>query len=609
MDASTDFASVKAKYEEERLKRLRSDGIRQFVEVSGEFAHFADDPYVQPGFQRASLHDEVDVLIIGGGLGGLVAGARLREAGFKRIRVVEEGGNFGGTWYWNRYPGCMCDVESYVYLPLLEELGYIPTRRYASSSEIRGYAQAIARKYGLYEDACLQTRVTGMQWDDIRCRWRVTTNRGDEISAHYVVIANGPLSKAKLPGIDGLSSFEGHAFHTSRWDYRYTGGDESGGMMTELGDKRVGIIGTGATAIQCIPGLGESAKELYVFQRTPSAVDVRNNAKTDPEWVRSLKPGWQTERIENFTAAVNGTDVEVDLVSDGWTDLNRRLTQSAITRMEAKLGRKLGREERAALLEQADFEVMEQIRTRVDSIVTDPIKAAALKPWYKRWCKRPTFHDEYLQTFNRPNVALVDTDGRGVDRVTPAGVIVAGQEYELDCLIFATGFEVGTGYSDRAGYDVIGRNGLSLKKKWANGFRTFHGLHSRDFPNAFFLGATQTGTNVNFTHALTEQAKHLAYILKEAEKRGASVVEATHEAEEAWVAEMERTQRAGTDYYKECTPSYLTNEGNLEEVKRLGVLASSYGPGSMKFYEMWTAWRFDGNLRGLELTQPAKAAD
>src|SRR4051794_2643793 len=517
---------LREKYREERDKRVRPDGNEQYVEVTAEFSNYVDDPYVEPGFTREPLFDEVDVAIIGGGFGGLLMGARLRQASVERIRLIEKAGDVGGTWYWNRYPGAMCDVESYVYLPLLEEMGYIPKHKYSFAPEIFEYSKAIARRFNLYDDACFQTGVTELRWDDASTRWIISTDRGDRMRAQYIAMANGPLSRPKLPGIPGINEFEGYTFHTSRWDYGYTGGDANGNL-TGLADKRVGIIGTGATAIQCIPHLGESAKHLYVFQRTPSSVDVRNNCETDMEWAQSLEPGWQQRRMDNFNILVSGGDQDVDLVADGWTDIFRNITGVAAKQASRKLGRKLTPEERAELMELADFRKMEQVRSRVDSIVADARIAESLKPWYRQFCKRPCFHDEYLPTYNRPNVTLVDTDGQGVERLTEHGVVAGGKEYEVDCLIFATGFEVGTTYTRRAGYDIVGRNGMSLSDKWANGMRTLHGLQSNGFPNCFFLGFTQTAVTVSVPYALNEQAKHVTYIMQEAQRRGAQTVEIT----------------------------------------------------------------------------------
>ncbi|MGA0195963.1 MAG: flavin-containing monooxygenase, partial [Ilumatobacteraceae bacterium] len=435
---------LRDKYRSERDKRVRADGNEQYVEITGQFAHYLEDPYVARE-ERGPLFDEIDVVIVGGGFGGLLAGARLREAGVDDIRVIEKGGDFGGTWYWNRYPGAACDVESYIYLPLLEEIGYIPTEKYSKAPEILAHSQAIGRHFDLYRNACFQTEVTEIRWDEDDTRWVITTNRGDRMRARIVTMANGPLHRPKLPGIPGVESFTGHSFHTSRWDYEYTGGSSNGGL-TKLADKRVGIIGTGATAVQCVPHLGEHAKQLFVFQRTPSSIDVRNNRPTDPEWAESLEPGWQQERMDNFNALVSGGFAEVDLVNDGWTDIIGNL----LIRLRKEASPDLSADGLARNLELADFEKMNQVRSRVDEIVTDPQVAEALKPWYRQFCKRPCFHDEYLQTFNRPNVTLVDTDGQGVDRITENAVVVGGVEYEVDCLIYATGFEVGTEYARRS---------------------------------------------------------------------------------------------------------------------------------------------------------------
>jgi cyclohexanone monooxygenase len=587
-----------AKYLAERDKRLRPDGNEQYVEVKAEFSRYVEDPYVEPGFTRAPVFDEVEFAIIGGGFGGLLMGARLREAGFKRLRVVESAGDFGGTWYWNRYPGAMCDVESYCYLPLLEELGYMPKHKYSFAPEILEHSRRIARHYNLYDDALMQTGVTELRWDEKESRWIISTNRGDRFKAQYVAMANGPLSRPKLPGIPGINDFKGYTFHTSRWDYRYTGGDSSGNL-TRLRDKRVGIIGTGATAIQCVPHLGEWSQHLYVFQRTPSSVDVRNNAETDPKWAASLQPGWQTRRMENFNILVSGGDQDEDLVHDGWTDIFRNLTGIAAKEASRKLGRRLSSAERAELMVLADYKKMNQVRARVDAIVKDPATAAALKPWYRQFCKRPCFHDEYLQTYNRPNVTLVDTNGKGVERLTEHGVVANGREYELDCLIFATGFEVGTSYTRRAGYDIVGRGGKTLSQHWSDGLRTLHGLTTHGFPNCFFLGFTQTAITISVPQALNEQAKHVAYMVTESRARGASALEPTVEGQEAYVQEVRSLARIGERFYRECTPGYYNSEGMVGN--KGGFFSDMYGAGPLRFFEVLEQWRADGNMKGLAL--------
>jgi cyclohexanone monooxygenase len=591
-DHGFDPDALRAKYREEREKRLRADGNDQYREVKGELARFVEDPYVEPGFTRAPLLDEVVVAVIGGGFGGLLAGARLREAGVESVRLIEKGGDFGGTWYWNRYPGAMCDVESYIYLPLLEELGYVPTEKYARAPEILAHAQAIGRKYDLYRDACLQTEVTEMRWDEAGARWILATNRGDRIQARFVCMPNGPLNRPKLPGIPGIESFEGHSFHTSRWDYEYTGGN-SEGNLTGLHGRRVGIIGTGATAVQCVPHVGAAAERLYVFQRTPSSIDVRGNRPTDPEWAKRLSPGWHRQRMDNFNILVSGGFQAEDLVSDGWTDIIRKLLV-----MVQEPGSNLSPEGLMKTMELADFQKMEQIRARVDSLVQDAATAEALKPWYRQFCKRPCFHDEYLQSFNRPNVTLVDTQGRGVERVTRKGVVAGGVEYPIDCLIYATGFEVGTDYTRRAGYEILGREGASLTDKWRDGVRTLHGMHSHGFPNCFIMGNQQSGFTVNYPHMLNEQSQHIAYIVRQALDRGLRTVEVSEAAEAEWVDSILRLAGFGRQFLEQCTPGYYNNEGRLSE---RAAQNGFYGGGSEAFFKLLRDWRAAGELAGLEL--------
>jgi len=587
-----DPSALKEKYRAERDKRLRADANEQYVEINGKFAHYLDDPYVEPGFVRKPLTDEVDVVVVGGGFGGLLAGARLREAGVESIRMIEKGGDFGGTWYWNRYPGAACDIESYIYLPLLEEVGYMPVEKYSKAAEILEHSRAIGRHFDLYRDALFQTAATELQWNDSIARWIVRTNRGDAIKARFVVTASGPLHRPKLPGIPGIESFKGHSFHTSRWDYEYTGGDCNGGL-DGLKDKRVGIIGTGATAVQCVPHLGAWAKELHVFQRTPSSIDVRNNRPTDPDWVKSLPAGWQQHRMDNFNTLVSGGYQEEDLVNDGWTDIIGNLLM-----MARKNTGDRSPADMAEMVQLADFQKMESIRKRVETVVADPAKAEALKPWYNQFCKRPCFHDEYLDTFNRPNVHLIDTQGRGVERIGEHAIFANGQEFEVDCLIYATGFEVGTSYTRRAGFEIYGRGGVSLTEKWQEGISSLHGMHTRGFPNCFIVSNAQSGFTANFPHMLNEQSKHLAYIVRECIDRQARVVETTQEAENAWVDTIVKASAFNRRFLEECTPGYYNNEGKPSDI---AIRNGFYGGGSPAFIKILEDWRAKGDLPGLEL--------
>jgi cyclohexanone monooxygenase len=592
-----DAAEIERRYSIERDIRLRPDANSQFVDTLADFKHYADDPYCPELVARAPLTDQVEVLVIGGGFGGVLTAARLREAGIESLRVIEKGGDFGGTWYWNRYPGIRCDCESYIYLPMLEQVGTMPSEKYVRGSEIHAHFQALANRYDLYAAACFQTGVTELRWDEAAGAWLVLTDRGDAFRARFVAMSNGPMHRPKLPGIPGIATFEGHTFHTSRWDYGYTGGDERGGLIG-LADKVVGVIGTGATGVQVVPPLGESARQLYVFQRTPAAVDVRANRPTDPQWFASLKPGWQTNRIDNFNRLVVGIAQPVDLVDDGFTTIGKLLDPTA-SWAAALLGRPLTPEEGTFITNTLDDRKMNEIRARIDAEVHDPATAAALKPWHRRWCKRPLFSDDYLPTFNRPNVHLVDTAGRGVERMTARGAVVAGVEYPLDCLIFATGYEVGTAYTRRAGYDIIGRNGQRLSQAWAQGMRTFHGCQAHGFPNCMFIGFGQNAVATNFSYILDEQAKHVAYIIDQTRRRGARTVEASAAAVEAYVREVAPLSFAQLKFWVDCTPSYMNGEGNNDDPH--GFFANLHPAGPVVFYQMLADWRAADTLAGLEL--------
>jgi cyclohexanone monooxygenase len=609
------------KYQIERDKRVREDGNEQYQEVKGDFAYFVDDPYIDNEINRDALEEEVEVVIIGGGFGGMLAAARLRESGIDDFRIIEKGGDFGGTWYWNRYPGASCDIESYVYFPLLERTKFIPKHKYTNAPETLEYCGVIAEKYELHKNAILQTEVTSTEWDEETGRWLVSTNRQDRLKAKYVVHSNGPLNRPKLPAMAGINDYKGHTFHTSRWDYNYTGGS-SDGDLENLKDKRVAIIGTGATAVQCVPHLGAAAKELYVFQRTPSSIDERNNQPTDPEWISTQEEGWQDRRRNNFESIMTGGAVKEDMVSDGWTEAFRLLFGSlrdktpskakmalwSLTSITSPKLYKLGFKKYmtnkvmehmdiAKAMEIADYKKMEKVRARAEEIVQDKDTAESLKPYYRQFCKRPCFHDEYLPTFNLPNVTLVDTDGRGLDKMTEKGIMFNGKEYEVDCIIFATGFEVGTDYARRAGYQVHGVNGQSISEKWSEGLSTFHGMHVKGFPNSFFFGPQQSGFTATYTYSLDEQSQHMSYILSAAADKGMSRIEASETAEKKWVETIIEKARLTADFQEKCTPGYYNNEGDVNTKPQ----NNTYGGGPIEFFEMMKKWREKGNLEGLEL--------
>lgn len=585
-----DVEALTKRYAEERRKRIRPEGIRQYQQLKGKFAEFDQDPHADPGFTRSSIIEETDVLIVGGGFAGLMSGSRLRMAGVANMRIVEKGADFGGTWYWNRYPGAACDVESYIYLPMLEETDYLPSEKYARAPEIFAYCRKIGTTFDLYKAALFQTEVQGMSWDEERSRWIVKTSRGDVITACFVISCTGLFSSPKLPGIPGIETFEGHSFHTSRWDYGYTGGDERGGLAG-LKDRSVAIIGTGSTAIQCIPFLGAWSKHLYVFQRTPSSISVRGNRPTDLEWAKSLKPGWQRERMYNFTLTTAGFIQPEDMINDGWTDIFREIPFGN-TGVDAAASAE------AILL--ADLRKMENLRKRIDDTVKDKATAEALKPYYNFLCKRPGFHDEFLDTFNRPNVSLVDTRGHGVERITPKGLVANGKAYEVDCLIYATGFDFMTEYSRESGIVIHGRNGRSLAEHWKEGARTLFGMQTTGFPNFFLMSSVQAGNSINYIHIVDEQTIHIAHIIERCMAEGIASIEPTQEAERDWVDTIMSLTDQRRAFLESCTPSYFNYEGKRD---RSIELNDHYAGGPIAYIRHLEDWRAAGTLEGMHITR------
>jgi cyclohexanone monooxygenase len=599
--------SLKQKYRHERDRRMRSEGQRQYVKPAENFAGgYEADPYT-PLKERAPISEDCDVLIIGAGWSGIMAGVELRKKGIDNFRTVDHAGDFGGVWYWNRYPGLQCDNDAYCYLPLLEETGFMPSKKFTDGAEIREYAQSIARKYDLYRGALFHTMISALRWDENLNRWRISTRQGDEIRARFVIMANGLLNIPKLPGIPGIHEFRGHVFHSARWDYDYTGGSQAAPVLDKLTDKRVAIVGTGATAIQLVPFLGKYAKEFFVLQRTPSCVDTRRNSLTDPEWVKTLAPGWQAARRANFHRGANERLLrgEKDLIGDIWTEVNRNLAAE----LEQQDWPELTAEEFAARYEEMDFRVMERLRRRVDDIVKNRDTAEILKPWYRYQCKRPTSNDDYYETFNLPSVKVLDvSSSQGVERMTEKGFVVDGVEYEVDCMIFASGYEVTSDLDRRWGFDTfVGRNGLSMYDNWKGQYKTLHGMTTHGFPNLFIIGLNQGGLNSSLTQNFETQSGHIAYIIQQAFSRGVIAVETSKEAQDDYVKHIRETAIDRTQWISECTPSYFNNEGkpdideNGNEKFRF-YLGEVYGPGWDAFVRLLEGWREQDDLAGLLLT-------
>ncbi len=558
-----------ARFNAEEQARYRANkearaGAADYMAMDGEFSRYLEDVYSAPPVPREPLDDACQVLCIGAGFGGLLLWYKLRRAGFEDVRFCEKGGDVGGTWYWNRYPGIACDVEAYSYLPLLEEMGYFPAMKFASGFEILEYCQTMAARYEFYDRCLFHTTVERTEWDEAARCWIVTTDRGDRMRARVVVLANGILTTPRLARIEGMETFAGEAFHTSRWDYN-----------VDVAGKRVGIIGTGATAVQAIPELAKVVRALVVFQRTPSTIDVRDQRVTTPDEIEQWKqePGWALARrerlakIDSGRTALQGND---DYLAGRVTDFKERRSHE----------RKLSFDEMIAAQLNTNFRIMEQIRARVDAVVKDPKTAAALKPYYTYGCKRPTFHDEFLPAFNLPHVKLVDTAPLGVRKITPRGVVHDDIEYPLDVLIYATGFQwMGTGAFNM----IVGRNGISLREKWqSGGVRTFLGLHSHGFPNLFIMSGPQGGGGqFNFTRGLEAHTDYVVWMMQTLRDRRADVVDVKPEPEIAYAAHC-RDADLRTRSLRDCI-SYYNGEGTAEP----GSLAYYGGP--QQWHERRTA--------------------
>lgn len=545
------------------------------------------DPFAAPRTGREPLVDEVDAIVVGGGFGGLMTGAHLRKAGVPRVRVIEAGSGFGGVWYWNRYPGAACDTEAYVYLPFLEELGVMPSEKHPGAAEIRAYSERIADHFGLTDDACLDTRVTEARWDADADRWVVRTDRGDAMRARFLCVSAGNLSRPVIPDVAGLDSFEGAAFHSSRWDFGCTGGDSDGGLV-KLKGKRVGVAGTSASAIQFVPYLAEYADEVLIFQRTPTIVLPRGNEPTDPGWYDAQPPGWQQERVGNIMASLEnppGAKPERDLLDDAVSNLSRLAGDWALN-PPPELTAHVQDADPATRQLMTNYALMETIRAEMSALVDDPATAALVLPYFHFGCSRPQVSDTYLQTLNRPNVTVIDARGLGVERVTPRGVVCGDTEYEVDCIVFGTGFDVDNGRVPAGEFPVIGRDGEKLADKWADGVRSLHGVHVAGFPNFFTVGTiTQAALSYVFTYQVDQQAEHVAAMIRRCGDQGLASIEPTPEAEARWAEELKGKPAAVPPPDLNCPPNDLVR-----------FVQSGYPGGGLKYTQVLRQWQNEGGF-------------
>lgn len=603
IEVDFDPNEVRQKYAEEREKRLRPDQNNQWLGLRDTAEVDSSDPWSEP-FEREPVRLQLDAVVLGGGFGGMVSAVELLKNGVDNFRIIEEGGDFGGTWYWNRYPRLQCDVESYTYLPLLEETGYMPTLRYVYGPEILEHAQRIGRHFNLYDVALFQTTVTGAEWNEDTDRWIVHTNRGDVIEARYLVRCNGPLNKPQIPKVAGIADFRGKIMHTARWDYDYSGGGPNS-PLDKLGDKRVAVVGTGATGIQAISPIAEAAQQLYVVQRTPTSVGLRHNRPTDPEWAASLTPNWRRHRADNFVRLVNGYQEEENLVADAWPEIfgkanGQHLIDQPVTSLAV--------EDQMAVAELANMIRVQAIHKLIDEMVDDPDTAAGLKPWYAEMCKRPCFNDDFYKSFNRPNVELLASP-KGLQQITETGIVVDGVHHEVDLIVFATGFETGTSLDSRYGYDLVGRGGQTLHDYYADGVKTLHGFLTPGFPNYLEIGLSQNGFTVNVMYMLEQKARHAGRLVGYGVKEHIVQMEPTEEATLAWRDVSMQTIAMREPFFAACTPGFYNGEGDLSQ----SFFGGAYMGDEVAYWEMieqwWNAQTFEGvTLRKAENTVSAGQA-
>ena len=501
--------------------------------------------------QESATPDTHDLVIVGAGFAGMYMLHRARRMGLS-ARVFEAGAGVGGTWYWNRYPGARCDVESMEYSYSFDEdlqREWRWTERFAAQPEILRYAQHVAERFGLLDGICFRTRVLGANYDEEADQWLVRTRGEDdgaqrECRARWLVMATGCLSSANLPEIPGRDSFEGERFHTGLWPHEgvnFTG-------------KRVGIIGTGSSALQSIPIIAEQAKELVVFQRTATYAVPARNAPLDPDYEAGIKADYAAFRARNrkMQNAFGSMMARNDSPALAATPEER---ERAFAERWARGGLVfLGAYGDLMLDERANGFAADFVRARIAETVRDPETARRLMPRQIIGCKRLCIDTGYYETYNRPNVRLVDVSEAPIEEITPKGVRAGGQEFELDSLVFATGFDAMTGSLLKI--DIRGRGGASLRDKWAEGPRTWLGLGIAGFPNMFTVsGPGSPSVLTNMIVSIEQHVEWISDCIAYMRAKGHRAIEATPEAEEGWVAHVNAV--ADRTLFPGCNSWYL----------------------------------------------------
>ena len=469
---------------------------------------------------------DVDAVVVGAGFAGLYAHHRLRQLGLT-VQGYEAAADVGGTWWWNRYPGARCDVESmdycYSFSPELEQ-DWTWSERYATQPEILRYVNHVADRFDLRRDIRFETRVTGATWDETAQRWHIVTDRGDSVSAQFCVMATGCLSAAKQPEIDGIDAFRGPTFHTGRWPHE-------GVDFTGL---RVGIIGTGSSGIQSIPVIAQQAAHVTVFQRTPNFTMPAKNAPLDPESVHARKARYREHR-QAMRESRAGVVVPMPEDSALSVDADAREARFAAAWETGTLYGMVSAYNDLLIDRDANDTAAEYVRSRIRDIVADPEVADRLSPRNHPFgTKRPCLDTEYYATYNRDNVTLVDVRSTPIVEIASAGVRTTTDEYTLDAIVFATGFDAMTG--PLLGPDITGVGGATLRDKWAAGPRTYLGIATAGFPNLFTItGPGSPSVLVNMMVAIEQHVDWVAECIAYLGARGVASIDATVEAEDRWV--------------------------------------------------------------------------